>query len=110
MGYNIKLASSTDAEEFIEPKSSAICFEDNIDYETSSGRLHVKMKERLSKVHYNIYDLLIIKNLSDKEVAKILNLRSSEKGRSPGYKHLNDMRNKFYELAKKVIQEEDILL
>ncbi len=110
IGYNLKLAISTDSEDFVEPKGSSIAFEDNIDYEGSAGKLHVKMKEKLSKFQYKIYDLLIIKNMTDKEVALQLKFKSSEKGRHPGYKHLNDMRNMFYEMAKKIIQEEDIIL
>lgn len=110
VGYNLKLAISTDSEDFVEPKSSAVAFEDNIDYDKSSDRLHHKMKEKLSKFQYKIYELLIIKNLSDKEVSRELNFKSSEKGRTPGYKHLYDMRNIFYEMAKKIIQEEDIIL
>lgn len=109
VGYNLKLASSINAEEFVEPKSSAVNFSDHIDYESSSAKLHLKMKECLSHSQYKIYDLLIIQNLSDKEVARILKFKSSEKGRTPGYKHLTDMRNKFYEMAKKIINENDIL-
>lgn len=108
-GYNLKLASSINAEEFVEPVFSSTSFEDNINYESSSCRLHEEMKKVLSKSQYRIYELLIIENLSDRDVAKKLKLRSTEKGRLPGYKHLTDMRNKFYEMAKKIIDEKDIL-
>jgi len=108
-GYNIKLASSMNSDEFVEPAFSSISFGDNIDYESSSEKLHKEMKKVLSKSQYRIYELLIMDNLSDKEVAKRLKLKSTERGRLPGYKHLTDMRNKFYEMAKKIIEEKDIL-
>jgi DNA-directed RNA polymerase specialized sigma24 family protein len=108
-GYNIKLASSINSETFVEPVSSSVSFSDYIDYDVSSSRLHVEMKKILPENQYKIYDLLVIQNLSDKEVAKRLRLRSSEKGRPPGYKYLYELRNKFYELAKKIIEEKDIL-
>ena len=108
-GYNLKLATSINSEEFVEPKSSSTDFSDHIDYELSSKKLHEEMQSVLPASQYKIYDLLIVQNLSDKEVAQELKLRSSERGRCPGYKHLNDMRNKFYEMAKKIIQNRDIL-
>jgi len=109
VGYNLKLASSIDSEDFVEPVHSSIAFEDNIDYDISSSRLHIEMKKELSKSQYKVYELIIIKNLTDREAAKRLKLKSTEKGRSPGYKHLTDMRNMFYDIAKKIINEKDIL-
>lgn len=110
VGYNMKLAVSMDSEDFIEPVSSSVGFSDSIDYETSAARIHQEMKKQLSRTQYRVYDLLIIKSLSDREVAKKLKFKSSERGRAPGYKHLGDMRAKFYEMARKIIESKDIML
>lgn len=110
VGYNIKLAESSDSENFVEQVNSSVDFSDNFDYESSSNKVHQHMKAKLPLKQYKIYELLIIQNLSEKEVAKQLKLKSSEKGREPGYRHLAEMKNKFYLMAKEILLNNDIIL
>lgn len=108
VGYNLKLATSIDSEFFAEG-SIEQPHEGHVDYEASAARLHEEMRKVLPKPQWNIYEMLFIKGMSEKEVAKELKLKTTEKGRSPGYKHLFNMRAKFAGIARLIIQNKDIL-
>lgn len=107
-GYNLKLASSTDSEFFCEG-SVNLANEGEIDYEVCAERLHNEMKKVLPAGQWKIYEMLFIQGMSEKDVAKELKLKTTEKGRSPGYKHLFNMRAKFAKIAQIIIKSKDIL-
>ena len=108
VGYNLKLAASIDSEFFAEG-SVEQAHEGHVDYETSASKLHEEMRKVLPKPQWKIYEMLFIQGMSEKEVAKELKLKTTEKGRSPGYKHLFNMRARFAEIARLIIQTKDIL-
>lgn len=108
VGYNIKLATSIDSEFFAEGSVDQMN-EGEVDYEACSARLHAEMKKVLPDGQWKIYEMLFIKGMSEKEVAKELKLKTTEKGRTPGYKHLFNMRAKFADIAKIIIANKDIL-
>lgn len=109
VGYNLKLASSMDTEFFCEGSIEQNGEHTDIDYAVSSARLHEEMQRVLPAAQWKIYEMLFIQGMSEKEVAKELKLKTTEKGRSPGYKHLFNMRSRFAEMARLIIQTKDIL-
>lgn len=107
-GHELKLAKSLDSEEILDQadRSGQSRF---IDYDKSANTLHGLMLEKLSEGQAKIYQLLIIEGKSEDEVAKILNFKSSENGRAPGYKYLLVMKNRFHKLAKEILENNDIV-
>jgi len=107
-GYELKLAKSLDSEEILDQadRSGQSRY---IDYEKSSQSLHDLMLKKLNPGQGRIYQLLIVEGKSEDEVAKILNFKSSEKGRAPGYKYLLVMKNRFYNMAKDILEDNDIV-
>lgn len=106
-GYNIKLASSIDSEFFSE-KSIVSGPREHLDYEAGASRLHAAMKEELTASQWKVYKLMFVDNVGDDEIARRLDLKSNE-GRKPGYRHLFLLKAKFLEIAKGIMQEQDII-
>jgi len=107
--YNLKLAVSSDAEDYIEPKSSSSQFGDQIDYDACMEKIHLYMKPKLTSAQWRIYEMLIIKGMADEEVATILKLKTVEEKRGAGYRHFAKMREIFSVFAKQIMEEQDIL-
>ena len=76
----------------------------------SIGKLHVEMKIILTKKHYEVYEDLFVKNLSEDEVAKKLGYTTNEKNRKAGYKQIKNLKKMFKEKAATVIQQKDIII
>jgi DNA-directed RNA polymerase specialized sigma24 family protein len=108
--YNLKLAASSDTEFYIEPKESSTNFSESIDYEACAAKIHFFIKQKLTSAQWRIYEMLIIKGMSEEEVAVILGLKSNEHKRSSGYRHFAEMRKIYSKFAKEVIEEQDILM
>jgi DNA-directed RNA polymerase specialized sigma24 family protein len=109
LAYNLKLASSSDSEFYIEPKESSTEFAEHIDYEKSASKIHFHMKSKLTNAQWKIYNLLIVEGKSEEEVASILCLKSNEYKRNAGYKHFAEMKRIFSRCAREILQEQDIL-
>jgi len=80
----------------------------SFDIERNSKKLHSKMKEVLKPIEWRIYQYLYIENKSEKEVAKLMGYRTSEKNRSPGYKQIKNIKKSIIDKVKKVLSKEDI--
>ena len=52
--------------------------------------------------------LIYIENKSDEEVAKIMGYTTSEKGRSPGYKHIKNIKKSIINKVKKALYKNKI--
>jgi hypothetical protein len=76
----------------------------------SISKLHIEMKVLLSEKHYEIYEDLFIKNLSEDQVAKKLGYTTNEKNRKAGYKQIKNLKKMFKEKAVVVIQQKDIIV
>jgi DNA-directed RNA polymerase specialized sigma24 family protein len=102
--FNIKMATSFDVHDFeIHSESN-----NNHNIELAAKRMHEKMKLRLNEKQFLAYKLLYIDNVSDEYVAKALGYKTSEKNRVAGYRQIKNLKNMFLELAKKIINEEDM--
>jgi len=84
---------------------------DELDFEESSKNLHSKMLESLTNERYReIYTLIYIKGVDSKEVAERMGFKKeSGKRKSVRYKQMDNIKLKFVELAKKILDENDII-
>lgn len=80
-----------------------------VDLDASTQKLKLKMKMQLNNRHFTAFEMLFIENKPEKDVAKFLGFKSSEKKRSAGYKQIKNLKLFFQEKAKKIIEEEDVI-
>ena len=64
----------------------------------------------LTEKHYEVYEDLFVKNLSEDEVAKKLGYTTNEKNRKAGYKQIKNLKKMFKEKAVTVIKQKDIII
>lgn len=67
--------------------------------------MHKKMQEMLKPVEWQVYQGLFILHEDESAVAKKLGYITNEKGRSPGYKQIKNIRKIIIEKAKKILSE-----
>ena len=77
--------------------------------EDSIERIHYHMKQELSEKKFKVYKLLFIDNLDEEEVAKIMGYKTTENGRSAGYKQMRNLKKSFKEKVVEIIKTEDIV-
>jgi RNA polymerase sigma factor (sigma-70 family) len=82
--------------------------DDNVDITRAASQLHEKMLKSLKPIEARLYDLLYIQNKTEEEVAKIMNYRTSEKGRAAGYKNIANVRKAIITKAKKLIAQGEV--
>ena len=102
--YDIKMPLSLEFHAYTKNTNP----EDHFDISRATNTLHVKIKHRLTPKHYLVYKMLFIDGISEEEVARILGYKSNEKGRKAGYKQIKNLKNQYKNIAKKIIQKEDI--
>ena len=71
-----------------------------IDIDQNIKRVHKKMKEILKPIEWKVYELLYIKHKSEEEAAKSMGYRTTEKGRSPGYKQIKNIKRTIIKKVK----------
>ena len=82
--------------------------ENNFDVERNAEKLHKEMEKILKPLEWKMYCYLYIENKSEKEVAKLMGYRTSEKNRSPGYKQIKNIKKSIITKAKKVLKKGEI--
>ena len=71
------------------------------------------MKTVLKAVEWKVYNYLYIQHKSEEEVAKLMNYKTSEKNRVPGYKQIKNLTNiinktkKIFGNGKKVFSKDE---
>jgi len=104
--YNIKLPVPIETQEIpIENRNTTY-----IDYEASENLLHKKMRRSLTIKDYKCYDLLFIQKLPEKIVAEKLGYITNEKNRPAGYNTIKKLKKNFLIKAKKIMEDEDIII
>tara|TARA_R110002020_G_scaffold315279_3_gene530447 strand:+ start:3435 stop:4181 length:747 start_codon:yes stop_codon:yes gene_type:complete len=78
------------------------------DVERTALRLHEKMKTVLKPVEWKVYNYLYIEHKSEEEVAKLMNYKTTEKNRVPGYKQIKNIKKSIIEKVKKVLDKGEI--
>lgn len=76
---------------------------DFIDIEKTAHNLHKQMESILKPLEWRLYKLLYIEHRSEEEAAKMMGYRTSEAGRSPGYKQIKNIKKVIILKVKKVI-------
>ena len=82
--------------------------ETKIDLNENIARVHEKMKEILKPVEWKVYTYLYIQDKSEEEAAKLMGYKTSEKGRSPGYKQIKNIKRTIIKKVKRNIENGDI--
>jgi hypothetical protein len=75
------------------------------DIEKLAEDLHEKMKVKLNKIQWKLYDILYIQHKTEREAAKLMGYYSSEKMREPGYKQIKSLKNQIMILVKQSLKE-----
>jgi RNA polymerase sigma factor (sigma-70 family) len=105
--YNIKLPLTLDDGVATQNTSS---IKDQVDYKLSSGRLHELVMGQLSERHKAIYAMLYIEHKDETEVAKKFGFKGdSTKRKTIRYKQISNLKKKFYRIAIKIMEDNDIL-
>ena len=105
--YNIKLPLTLD-DGVATQNTSPI--KDQVDYKLSSGRLHELVMGQLSERHKAIYAMLYIDHKDETEVAKKFGFKGdSTKRKTIRYKQISNLKKKFYRIAIKIMEDNDIL-
>ena len=104
--YNIKMAVSMEnqVEAVTEIKDPFV----NID--SAAEKLHKEMKLILGERHWKVYEMLFVEHKSEQDVAKAMGYKTSEKGRSAGYKQIKNLKKQFKDKAKKILATKDIFI
>ena len=79
-------------------------YNDNIDLESNLRRLNEALEKNLKPTEWKLYKLIYLENLSEEEAAKKMGYKSTEEGRSPGYKQIKNIRKSIIEKTKKLIE------
>ena len=83
---------------------------DQVNYPESSERLHNLVMKQLNEKHKKIYYMLYIENLDDVAVAKKFGFKAdAAKRKNPRYKQIANLKKKFYNIALKIMKDQDIL-
>jgi len=104
--YNIKLPLAL--EEGIATGTATI--RDFVNYDDSADKLHQLVMKQLSEKHKKIYYMLYIENIDENDVAKTFGFKAdSVKRKNPRYKQIANLKKKFYNIALKIMKDNDIL-
>ena len=78
---------------------------DCFDIEGAARNLHKKMEKILKPIEWKVYTLLYIENKDENEVAKKMGYVTSEKGRSPGYKQIKNIKKSIIKKVKDTLSK-----
>jgi len=79
-----------------------------MDLESGIVNLHERVKERMTKGEWQIYECLFVKNMTEEETSKKMGFISTEKGRLPGYGRMHQVKKLAAKLAKEALLEHGI--
>ena len=105
--YNTKMAVTLEnhaKEASVMPETSFAGLDESID------KVHLRMKELLPEKKYKVYKMLYIDNLSEKEVAVEMGYKTSEAGRTAGYKQIRNLKKLFKQTVQELLANEDIII
>lgn len=107
VAYDVKIPVSLDGQE----TETVYEHNDFINYEDSAANLHEKVMDRLiHQRHKDAYRMLYVEHKSEEYVAEQLQFKEDPSDRkSKRFKQIKNLQKKFYEIAKAVMEEEDIL-
>lgn len=81
-----------------------------VNVEESASKLHKEILNKLSnEKHRLIYTMLYIREIDEENVAQRMGFAVEKSNKSSRYKQLDNLKKKFVELAREVLEEKDIL-
>lgn len=103
-GYFLSTAESL-TDKIHELKDESVRF---INLEKNVLKVHAKMKECLKPNEWKVYELLYIRGKDKVETAQLMNYKTNEKNRNPGYKNIKKIEKKIIEKIKKLFRDDEI--
>ena len=79
-----------------------------IDIDKIGVQIHDKMRKILKPLHWFVYNNLFILHKSEEDVGKLLNFKSKEKDRAPGYKQVSNLKRDIIIKVKELIKNGEI--
>jgi RNA polymerase sigma factor (sigma-70 family) len=104
--YNTKMALTLENH---QNEAQSLPEETFWEIDSSIDKIHFYMKKELGEKRYKIYKLLYIDYVDEEEVAEIMGYKTTEKGRSAGYKQMRNLKKFFKEKVEYVIENYDII-
>jgi DNA-directed RNA polymerase specialized sigma24 family protein len=81
---------------------------DAIDIEKTASNIHEKMHKALKPIEWKIYKMLYIENKTEEEVARAMGYKTTEKGRSAGYKQMKNIKKVIIKKVKKLLYSGEV--
>lgn len=103
--HDVKMPLRLDAQEY----ESGMFAGESFQIDGAIKKVQTILKKELPEKQFLIYKMLFIENRSDEEVAKVLNYKTTEKGRSAGYKQIKNMRKFFKDKVIRILNNNDII-
>lgn len=102
--YDIKLPVTIEnhTNEISEMTSEAI------DIDLNANNIHEYMQKNLKPLELKIYNYLYVEHKTEIEVAKLMGYKTNEKGRSPGYKQIKNIKKNIIIKVKKALIDGEI--
>ena len=105
--YNIKLPLTLDDGVTVNATAH---LRDDFNYAESATKLHELVVKQLNDKHKQIYIMLYVKNMDENKIAEQFGFKAdSSKRKKPRYKQMANLKKKFYMLALKIMQDNDIV-
>ena len=85
---------------------------DFVNIDEKKAVIDQKMKGKLNRAEWKMYKLLIIKGMSEREVAKAMGFKKKKVGKKnlyPGYQIILTAKKKFVQMAREIIEEEGLV-
>jgi DNA-directed RNA polymerase specialized sigma24 family protein len=102
-GFNMKLAESIDN---TESEASFKAFESQpLDWPAEVVKFHKEMQHRLPPDLFKVYRLLFVDHKTEAEAAQLMGFKTTEQGRTPGYKQIYNIKKKIIEIAREVAED-----
>lgn len=81
---------------------------DYMDIDKTSAELHKKMETILKPIEWKVYKHLYIKHGEEQDLGRILGFKTTEKGRTVGYKQLSNIKKSIIAKVKKLLANDEI--
>jgi len=81
---------------------------ESIDIDLNANNIHEYMMKNLKPLELKIYNYLYIEHKTELEVAKLMGYKTNEKGRSPGYKQIKNIKKNIIIKVKKALVDGEI--
>lgn len=108
IGYNIQFAGSTEHESF-EFHQGEIDSSRSVDEEASINSFHQKMFESLPEKLKQLYQWVCVERVTDEELAALMQLKTTEKGRIAGYRQVTNIRRDLLKRGRRIMEDFDFI-